>query len=80
MKGGQRRDTVKGALPDDLGFAVGSQVIWYFLPGSPGKQSAQGGAQMDWRGFGKERGVTEASGYHEITPGKKKLNVIRQKR
>lgn len=34
MRGGQRRDTVKGALPDDLGFAVGSQVIGYLLQGS----------------------------------------------
>lgn len=49
---GQGRDTVRGALPDDLGFAVESQVIWYFLQGSPGNQPARGQAQMDWRGFG----------------------------
>lgn len=68
MRGGQRRDTVKGALPDDLGFAAGSQVIWYFLQGSPGNQPAQGGAQMDWRWIWEGEGAVEASGYHEITP------------
>lgn len=77
-EGGQGKDTVRGALPDDLGFAVGSQVIWYFLQGSPGNQPAQGWAQMDWRGFVRVGGgvwvvegrFAEASGYHEITPEK----------
>lgn len=54
MRGGRRRDTVKGALPDDLGFAAGSQVIGYFLQGSWGNQPAQGGTK---NGFRKGRGL-----------------------
>lgn len=75
MRGGQGRDTVRGALPDDLGFALECQVIWYFLQGSPGNQPAQGRAQMDWRGFRGGGGFAEATGYHEITPEKIQMQL-----
>lgn len=71
---------VRGALPDDLGFAVERQVIWYFLQGSPGNQPAQGQAQMDWRMFGggwrwRVMGFAEAPGYHKITPEKIQMQL-----
>lgn len=50
-RGGYGRDMVRGALPDDLGFTVECQVIWYFLQGSPGNQPVQ--AQMHWLVFGE---------------------------
>lgn len=79
MRGGQGRDTVRGALSDDLGFAVEHHVIWYFLQCSWGNQPAQGQAQNGLEGaWGRWRPCWSSRLSKDYT--RKNSNAIRHRR
>lgn len=66
--GGQRRDTVKGALPYDLGFYCRVPGHLIFPPGQPRKPTLPGpGTNGLVMCLGRAEGFAEAPGNHEIT-------------
>lgn len=66
--GGKRRDTVKGALPYDLGFYCRVPGHLIFPPGQPRKPTLPGpGINGLVMCLGRAEGFAEAPGNHEIT-------------